>query len=87
MRVVNDSEGIWCNEGLVRSSSRSWWRGCKCRDGEIIALPSRVPGDTLNLTTPEVETRSKLGRMSWMLLRQWRSRWLVLRDVGRGGGP
>ena len=86
MRVVNSSVGIWCKEGLVRSSNGSRWKSCKCRDGEITTPSSRVPSDTINLTTPEVATRFELGLLSWMQLRQWRSRWLVFWGGGGGGG-
>ena len=36
------------------------------------ALPSRVPGYTTNLTTPEVAAMPKLGWWSGMPRRQWR---------------
>ena len=38
----------------------------------MTALPSRVPGYTTNLTTPEVAVVLELRRWSEMLRRQWR---------------
>ena len=84
MRVMDDSMGIWCNEGRVRSSGRNGWKSCKDRGGQITALLSRVPSDTINLTTPEVVTRPKLGRWIRMSRRHGRSMSIVRGDIGWG---
>ena len=55
------SVGIGSNEGRAWSSSMGGSKSCKCRGGEMTALPSRVPGYTTKLTMPKVATIPDLG--------------------------
>ena len=50
-----------CNKGRVWSSGKGQEERSKGRGGEMIALPSRVPGYTTKLTTPKVAVVPKLG--------------------------